>query len=207
MIQWFTKKLNIKMNEYDNFIDLLTNLQIDKFGKKLQSYLLGSTSYHDLTEEKDYHNLVGGLLAPLTTRYNIESNREVGYGRCDHILTSIVGRGDNAIIVEYKVAKSSEDLNDIAKAGLQQIMDKKYDTKIKEHQHVKNIIKISMAFCGKNMELQYEVTKRESSLSCVSIEYHSLKFNLSGKKISSWETVTAQFGIGIFHFAVICFIA
>lgn len=48
---------------------------------------------------------------------------------------------------------------------------------------------------------------RERSLSCVSIEYHSLKFNLSGKKISSWETVTAQFGIGIFHFAVICFIA
>ncbi|MCC8398183.1 MAG: ATP-binding protein [Rickettsia endosymbiont of Labidopullus appendiculatus] len=159
VIQWFTKKLNIKMNEYDNFIDLLTNQQIDKFDKKLQSYLLGSTSYHDLTEEKDYHNLVGGLLAPLTTRYNIESNREVGYGRCDHILTSIVGRGDNAIIVEYKVAKSSEDLNSIAQAGLQQIMDKKYDTKIKEHQHVKNIIKISMTFCGKNMELQYEITK------------------------------------------------
>ncbi|WP_341758066.1 AAA family ATPase [Candidatus Tisiphia endosymbiont of Ditula angustiorana] len=159
VIQWFTKKLNIKMNEYDNFIDLLTNHQIDKFGEKLQSYLLGSTSYHDLTEEKDYHNLVGGLLAPLTTRYNIESNREVGHGRCDHILTSIVGRGDNAIIVEYKVAKSSEDLAQIAKSGLQQIINKKYDSKIKEHSHVKQILKISMAFCGKNMELEYEVTK------------------------------------------------
>ncbi|MCC8372362.1 MAG: PD-(D/E)XK nuclease domain-containing protein, partial [Rickettsia endosymbiont of Pseudomimeciton antennatum] len=154
VIQWFTKKLSIKMNEYDNFIDLLTNQQIDKFGEKLQSYLLRSTSYHDLTEEKDYHNLVGGLLAPLTTRYNIESN-----SRCDRILTSIVGRGNQAIVVEYKIAKSSEELDKIAKFGLQQIIDKKYDTKIKEYQHVKNIIKISMAFSGKNMELQYDVTK------------------------------------------------
>ncbi len=47
---------------------------------------------------------------------------------------------------------------------------------------------------------------REHSLNCVSIEYHTLEFNLSGKKISSCETVTAQFGIGIFHLAVICFI-
>jgi Predicted AAA-ATPase/PD-(D/E)XK nuclease superfamily len=159
VIQWFTKKLNIKMNEYDNFIDLLINQQIDRFAEKLQEYLLKSTSYHDLTEEKDYHNLIGGLLAPLTTRYNIESNREVGHGRCDHILTSIVGRGDNAIIVEYKVAKSSEDLPQIAKSGLQQIIDRRYDSKIKEHSHVKQILKISMAFSGKNMELQYEVTK------------------------------------------------
>ncbi|HJD57642.1 MAG TPA: ATP-binding protein [Rickettsia endosymbiont of Sericostoma sp. HW-2014] len=159
VIQWFTKKLNIKMNEYDNFIDLLINQQIDKFEEKLQSYLLRSTSYHDLTEEKDYHNLVGGLLAPLTTRYNIESNREVGHGRCDHILTSIVGRGDNAIIFECKVAKSSEDLLQIAKVGLEQIIDRKYDSKIKEYSHVKQILKISMAFYGKNMELQYEVTK------------------------------------------------
>ncbi|MCC8399426.1 MAG: PD-(D/E)XK nuclease domain-containing protein, partial [Rickettsia endosymbiont of Platyusa sonomae] len=159
VIQWVTKKLNINISDYDNFIELLTNQQIDQFAERLQKYLLRSTSYHDLTEEKDYHNLVGGLLAPLTVRYNIESNREVGHGRCDHILTSIVGRGENAIIVEYKVAKSSESLADIAKTGLQQIIDKKYDTKIKEHQHVKNIIKISMAFSGKNMELQYEVTK------------------------------------------------
>ncbi|WP_341753135.1 MULTISPECIES: AAA family ATPase [unclassified Candidatus Tisiphia] len=159
VIQWVTKKLNINISDYDNFIELLTNQQIDQFAERLQKYLLRSTRYHDLTEEKDYHNLVGGLLAPLTVRYNIESNREVGHGRCDHILTSIVGRGENAIIVEYKVAKSSESLADIAKTGLQQIIDKKYDSKIKEYSHVKQILKISLAFCGKNMELEYEITK------------------------------------------------
>ncbi|WP_341750109.1 MULTISPECIES: PD-(D/E)XK nuclease domain-containing protein [unclassified Candidatus Tisiphia] len=62
------------------------------------------------------------------------------------------------MIIEYKIAKSSESLADIAKTGLQQIIDKRYDTKIKEQKHVKQILKISMAFCEKNMELEYEVT-------------------------------------------------
>ncbi|OZG31890.1 hypothetical protein RiCNE_06980 [Rickettsia endosymbiont of Culicoides newsteadi] len=70
-----------------------------------------------------------------------------------------IGKGDKAMIIEYKIAKSLEDLADIAKSGLQQIINKKYDSKIKEHSHVKQILKISMAFCGKNMELEYEVTK------------------------------------------------
>ena len=39
------------------------------------------------------------------------------------------------------------------------------------------------------------------------IAFYSLKFNLSGKKISSCETVNAQLDMGIFHFSVILFIA
>jgi hypothetical protein len=157
VIKWLTKKLSIKTNEYDNFIGLLINEQISQFGERLQEYLLRSTSYHDLTEEKDYHNLIGGLLAPLVSQYMIESNREAGYGRCDHILIPIAGRRDNAIIIEYKIAKPSEDLASMAKAGLQQIIDKQYDSKIGEYKHVKKIIKISIAFCGKQAALQYQI--------------------------------------------------
>ncbi len=39
------------------------------------------------------------------------------------------------------------------------------------------------------------------------LHFHPLKFSLSGKKISSCEMVSAQFWIGMFHLAVICFIA
>ncbi len=44
-----------------------------------------------------------------------------------------------------------------AKAGLAPINDKRYDTKIKEHKHIKKIIKISMAFCGKEVAMQYQI--------------------------------------------------
>ncbi|MDR0329806.1 MAG: PD-(D/E)XK nuclease domain-containing protein, partial [Rickettsia sp.] len=157
VIKWLTKKLTIKMNEYDNFIGLLINEQISEFGERLQEYLLRSTSYHDLTEEEDYHNLIGGLLAPLVSQYMIESNKETGYGRCDHILISIAGLRGNALIIEYKIAKPSEDLKSIAKTALKQIIDKQYDAKVKGYKHVKKIIKISMVFYGKKVVLEYQI--------------------------------------------------
>ncbi|WP_425363990.1 AAA family ATPase [Candidatus Tisiphia endosymbiont of Hybos culiciformis] len=155
--KWVTNKLNIEINEYDNFIKLLITQQISQFGEKLQEYLLKSTSYHDLLVERDYHNLMGGILAPLTVQYVIESNRESGYGRCDHMLVPIVGRGDSAIIVEYKICKIPEELESVAKIGLKQIINKQYDAKIKEHVHIKKITKIAIAFCGKEVALEYRV--------------------------------------------------
>ncbi len=155
--KWVARKLNIKVSEYDNFINLLLLQQIDKFKEKLQEYLLGSTSYHDLSRERDYHNLMGGILAPLVRKYMIESNRESGHGRCDHIIIPIIDCGDNAIILEYKICKTSEELESTAKVGLKQIIDRQYDSKIKEYKHVKKILKISMAFAGKEVAMQYQV--------------------------------------------------
>ncbi|WP_375327138.1 AAA family ATPase [Candidatus Tisiphia endosymbiont of Nemotelus uliginosus] len=154
---WVSAKLNMDMSDYYDFIALLIDQQIEKFGKRLQGYLLNSTSYHDLSKEKDYHNLMGGLLAPLASKYMIESNKEYGYGRCDHILIPIAQGTDTAIIIEYKICTTSEELESAAKAGLKQIMDRQYDSKIKEYKHVKKILKISMAFCGKEVAMQYQV--------------------------------------------------
>jgi hypothetical protein len=157
VLNWLSKKLNIGSDEYDDFIGLLIHQQMDQFGAKLQEYLLHSTSYHDLSKEKDYHNLMGGLLAPLASKYTISSNKEIGYGRCDHVLIPIVGRGDHAIIIEYKIATSKEELPALAKAGLAQIHSKQYDAQIKQQAHVTKVSKLSMAFCGKEVVWNYEV--------------------------------------------------
>ncbi len=45
----------------------------------------------------------------------------------------------------------------MAKVGLLQINNKQYDTKIKDYTHVKKIIKIPMAFCGKEVAMQYQI--------------------------------------------------
>ena len=114
-------------------------------------------AYHDLSQEKDYHNLMGGLLSPLASKYTISSNKESGYGRCDHILTPIAGRGDHAIIIEYKVVKDKKELDAIAKAGLAQIQAKQYEATIKQQTHVKKISKISLSFFGKQVALYYSI--------------------------------------------------
>ncbi len=66
-------------------------------------------------------------------------------------------KGERAIIIEYKAAKKEADLTQLARTGLSQIINKQYDIKIRQYQNVKQIIKISIAFCGKNMDLQYHI--------------------------------------------------
>ncbi len=162
MVQWVSKQLDIDNSGHYSFVTLLPDGRIEEFKERLQELLLNSTSFHQTGEKKAelfYSGFMLGFINMLGSSYIISSEQESVDGRADVVMIPKIGKGDKAMIIEYKIAKSLEDLADIAKAGLQQIIDKKYDTRIKEYQHVKQILKISLAFCGKNMELQYEVTK------------------------------------------------
>ncbi|ALN41918.1 hypothetical protein ASQ44_07515 (plasmid) [Rickettsia rhipicephali] len=98
---------------------------------------------------------MGGIFAPLSHNYIIESNLESGYGRFDHRLIARRDKGDKAFIIEYKVAKEETALVKAAQEGLKQINDKKYDTTIDNYPHINKIFKISVAFCGKKAAMEY----------------------------------------------------
>lgn len=158
--EWVARKLNINdVNDYDDFMGLLIQEKVETFAQKLQDYLLNSTSYHDLILERDYHNLMGGLLAPLVSHYQIDSNRETGLGRCDHLLIPLSEK-DPALLIEYKICKSSKELKLASQEGMRQINNKCYDAKIKKYTYIKKIIKVSLAFYGKEVALEYEVDCR-----------------------------------------------
>ncbi|MFP3017332.1 MAG: AAA family ATPase [Candidatus Tisiphia sp.] len=162
VFQWVSKQINIDSSRYYSFISLLIDGKIEEFKHKMQELLLNATSFHQVGEKKAelfYSGFMLGIVNMLAPSYIISSEQESGDGRPDVIMIPKAGKGDKAIIIEYKIAKNAEDLTTIAGSGLQQIIDRKYDTKIKEHQHVKQILKICMAFCGKNMELQYQVNE------------------------------------------------
>ncbi len=154
VITWITKKFNISGSDYEFFIRLLINNKVDQFMDQLAKCMLSSTSFHDLVSERDYHNLMGGLLAPLATRYIVQSNREAGLGRFDHLLIPIWEEYDTAFIFEYKLSKNKESMESDAKAALAQINDNHYDSDIKNHRHVKFLTKIGMAFFGKEFRAQ-----------------------------------------------------
>lgn len=163
VIDWVRLKVNISVSDYENFVELLTMQKLDKFKEKFSEYLMNSTSYHDLTKEKDYHNLMGGILAPLVRKYMIESNKESGLGRFDHMLVPIEGKSDTAIIIEYKILKTKEikdsqnTLASLARSALDQIDASQYYAKAKSYAHVKKIAKIGIAFCGKEMDMMYKL--------------------------------------------------
>ncbi|WP_425360685.1 MULTISPECIES: AAA family ATPase [unclassified Candidatus Tisiphia] len=160
LLQWVSNKLQMDSSLYYSFASLLPAGKIEEFKERLQELLLNATSFHQTGEKKAelfYSGFMLGLINTLSLGYIIDSERETGSGRADIVLLPKIGKGDNAIIIEYKICKSPDILESVAKEGLDQIVRKKYEAKIKEHSHVQKIIKIAMAFCGKEVALEYQI--------------------------------------------------
>ena len=136
------------------------NIYLNRITKQVMSFFDSAT--HPSPEaqpERFYHGLVLGLLAELTGRYTLRSNRESGYGRYD---VSLIPRmdsktrdTDNGIIIEFKVMSPDEGektLEDTAKAALRQIEAKEYDTELRA-QGIKaeRVKKYGFAFEGKKV--------------------------------------------------------
>ena len=127
---WFGK---VKSN-YNDFITSLLAGDIKGMNRYMNSVALKTFSYFDTGKnpsesepERFYHGFVLGLMAELSGRYVITSNRESGFGRYDVMLEPRSGQ-DDAIILEFKVHDSEDekDLEETAAAALAQIEEKQY---------------------------------------------------------------------------------
>ena len=100
---------------------------------------------------------MGGLFAPLSRKYLVESNKESGYGRYDHILVPETNNPSNiAFILEYKVCQEEDKLETEAELGLNQVEENRYDTQVRQNSQVKKIIKLCLAFWKKKVILKYK---------------------------------------------------
>ena len=120
-----------------------------KLQSLLEEFMLRSIASIDGANEAFYHGMMLGLCAVLGNRYHVRSNRESGFGRFDIQLIPRI-KAIPGFIFEFKHTKNTaEDLNLLAHEALAQIEERKYDTELREF-GVVHIIKIGIAFCGKN---------------------------------------------------------
>ena len=136
------------------FAESLYSNDIDKLQKSISEYVIKSVSFYDAGTEGFYHGLVLGLIAMMDNQYMVKSNRESGYGRYD---VSLIPRNKKltGIIMELKCEKDLDDkgLNKLADEALRQIEDKEYVIEMKD-EGVKNILRLGMAFSGKNVVIK-----------------------------------------------------
>jgi hypothetical protein len=130
-----------------------------KLGNDIRDYLSDSLSFHDITDdrttdgrktkERAYHIFVLGLMSAYRdTHYSKPlSNRESGDGRYDVLFT----RPECSYIFEFKSCEADDDLEAQAEAALAQIDEKRY---FAEAPRDKPLIKVGMAFCGKQCEVK-----------------------------------------------------
>jgi hypothetical protein len=140
-------------------MSLLAVGQVEAFAERLQELLHRSTSFHQTggkAAELFYSGFMLGLLSSLSPYYLLESERESGMGRADALLIPKVAHGDQGLVIEYKVSQDVEGLAAMAEAGLAQIASKGYDTRVRAYGHVKKLLQVCMAFCGKQVALKYE---------------------------------------------------
>ncbi len=159
VMQWIRHKFNIQINEYNSFINDLLQGHILEFTQKLKEYLSVSASFYATgtkNAELFYNGFMIGLISSVSSRYFVETEKESGSGRADLILIpKETARYNNALILEFKSAKPDENLKSVSQKALEQIEAKKYETKIHAHNNISKIIKIGLAFSGKNVEVSF----------------------------------------------------
>lgn len=150
---WMQTQLGSNPNQ--EMLESLISGNSERFGKRLSELVEAIFSFYDTAgkqEERVYHIFVLGLLAQLTHRFVIRSNRESGLGRYDLMMLPKEGE-ERGIIMEFKRADSIEELESVLDDAHQQIATRRYEAELDEAEVPKRSI-IAVAFCGKTVRLR-----------------------------------------------------
>lgn len=152
---WFSES-----DYYNNFIKALLvsdlkamNAYMNKVTSETFSYFDTGKKPSEAEPERFYHGFVLGLIAELSDKYTITSNRESGFGRYDVMLEPKKQEGVG-IILEFKVQdeEDEKDLTETVNSALKQIEEKAYETALVARGVPKERIrKYGFAFCGKKV--------------------------------------------------------
>lgn len=123
----------------------------ERMGEILTGQLFRTISFYD-SAENFYHGFLTGILSQ-SGNYLVKSNRETRNGRSDIMVKSPSLRG-RSFILEVKVSKSIDDLEEDAEKALQQIYDKKYWEELKTEGY-KKIDCYGMSFYRRDCEVRF----------------------------------------------------
>jgi len=129
----------------------------------LQGFIIDTCSSHDVAKtdlERNVHMFVLGLLAGLSNRYLIQSNRESGDGRYDIMLKPKQSQ-DPGILIEFKRATENDNITLMAKAqeALKQIKDFNYVAQMRTDGYHGPIFCYGIAVCGKHLVVSMEIER------------------------------------------------
>ena len=119
----------------------------------LSKFLESMVSAFDTgAKESFYHGFVLGMTAVLVPDYEVQSNREAGYGRFD-VAVFPKDTAKTGLLLDFKTADHDAELADRAEAALKQIKERDYMAPFRAR-GIGQVHQYGVAFCGKQVLLK-----------------------------------------------------
>lgn len=126
-------------------IERYIRIRDEKMAEILSENLMDTISFYDY-QESYYHGFLVGMLKNIGN-YIVQSNRESGNGRPDILVRYPSVRG-KTVIIEIKITKTYQGLEEKCEEALQQIEEQKYEAALRQEGYQK-ILKYGVAFYKK----------------------------------------------------------
>ena len=143
VLRWFEEKTDKK--ELSPLYNSILEGDTEKIAAILSENLMETISFYDY-QESYYHGFLAGMLKNIGN-YIVQSNRESGTGRPDILLKYPSVRG-KAVIIEIKVSKTYQGLEEKCDEALEQIEAQHYEETLRQEGY-QNILKYGVAFYRK----------------------------------------------------------
>jgi hypothetical protein len=159
IIEQFLAEKNARISNHQLLAYLLQE-KMDKFCGELQLLVLQLFSYHDIAgnvPERVYHAFLLGFFNSFREDFQLESNREVGIGRFD-LLLSPNTQENKGLIVEVKRSdtKDPAKVEEQLEEALSQIVQNRYATELQRQGH-QHFIGLAAVFFGKELFLKHRL--------------------------------------------------
>lgn len=161
IIKWFDVD-DVSSNMIKVMLEYLVNCKMKEFEDNFRYLVRKTFSNFDVgmnAAENFYHAFTLGLLVNLDGKYRILSNRESGDGRPDIIIVPN-DTTKKGVLIEFKTTDKSDDtsMRNAVEKALMQIDEKSYTDELL-YSGIKEVIKIGIAFCGKEVSLGFKVVE------------------------------------------------
>ena len=143
VLRWFEEKT--KKKELTPLYESMLAGDTERMAKILSENLMETISFYDY-QESYYHGFLAGMLKNISG-YIVQSNRESGNGRPDILVRYPSVRG-KAIILEIKVSKTYQGLEEKCEEALRQIEEQNYEAALRQEGY-QDILKYGVAFYRK----------------------------------------------------------
>lgn len=142
------------IDNFDKTLEYLLSGDLEDFSYELESIMESNVSCFDFTsksKESHYHVFILGMLLGLRRKYYIHSNREGGRGRYD-LVVEPMDKSKNGLVIEFKVARSKEELLSSSEEALMQIEEKNYTRELKMR-GIKRVVLVGISFYQREFEV------------------------------------------------------